>query len=859
VTDRFSLLRALKTPGYEAAVMTTFNCYLPFLEEVVVRRLSAVGCRHNLVLADRDQLALAIDSNPPSRSGIDYWLLPIDSAKAFHPKLTLLVGKDKGQLFVGSHNLTYSGFGGNREVTNAITFHKRSNSGSLPIFKRAVEILRSWAERADAPGVDEALEQLLELAPWLKEPASDSNPSNHLLVGGPGHPALLTQLIEHCKAPARDIVVSGAFFDGQADFLKQLRDVFTPQRLIVAVQPDTVQLPPAARALPDVKFVSAEGLGPDGHDYLHAKFIYLALQDDRHVFASGSANPSRPAWLDTDAAANDEAMLVRRGADASAAAASMDIDIQGLYDRPALTDEQWDAVGVQWSTTQDESADSTSPPLKFGVSEEPGVVILDTPSRASGTTFQFLGTNELALAVDHRTELQGERTRLTFDKGLEVPVIRELANDNIVAHHLIHYQATLEEHARTGAQRKFRTSLASLDADSPELNTLFRCVEQVILDPEVRNRRKARSGTGQQADDDTEVPDTLQVDIDTIASATRRKRMSEGTDLGYILDLLIKSLSQATSDSYGATDAHGRDEEEQVGADDDVEDQEAEGQRSEEQAAKILALCHRKIGQLVRRTQTELKRTTKEKLPIDDAALKLTAILALLRHLKAHEAILWWVNAKRGETAVPSDHLRSLCDEVLAFLESSGSALTHGEDDQEDLANFEEIGRLKGLVFWLGIESGVHLSFQGEFNETRQRTRERIQNNTNFIALGDLMADDALAVDEARETIRVTNAAAMAGLQQAIQVHRVLEDRKANPAELEADPEPGDLAFHPTMAGLGVRCVLSYDENQAQIARLGNGKPRTFGSKNLRYLALEAIRRELRQHLRTRSDAGEMQ
>jgi hypothetical protein len=845
MSDLFSLLKALKTPGYDASVMTTFNCYLPFLEEVVIRRLAAIGCRHNLVLADRNQLSAAINSNPPNRSGIDYWLLPIDSSKAFHPKLTLLVGKDKGQLFIGSHNLTYSGFGGNREVTNVITFHKRSNADSLPIFKMAVETMRSWAKRTNAPGVDEAFEQLFELAPWLKENNEVRISSNKLIFGGPGNPALLDQLKEFCGPPIRDIVVSGAFFDEQTQFLKRLQDDFRPQRFIVTVHPETVQLPPSAQTLPDVKFVSAEQLGPDGNDYLHAKFIYLVSQDDQHIFASGSANPSRPAWLDADSSANDEAMLVRLGTDGQAAAASMGIDIQALHSQPALTPEQWDVVESQWSTNQNEAKSAESVPLKYALSVEPGVVKLDTPNLVSDTRFQFLGGSELVLAIDYTTQARGKFTELTFDKDLRIPIIREFADDKIVANHLIHYQTTLEEHARTGAQRKFRTSLASLDADSPELNTLFRCVEQIILDPEIHHRRTARTTIGGQVDGDKKAPDTLEVDIKSIAASTKRKRMSDGTDLGYILDLLIKSLSQPTSDNYSATDGQGRDEEEQIGADDAIEDQEAEGLKNEQQAAKILALCHRKIGQLIRRTQSELNKTIVEKLPIDDVALKLTAILALLRHLKAHEAILWWVNTKRGETAVPSENFRLLCDSVLMFLEAKNSLLTRRSDNQTDLANFEEIGRLKGLVFWLAIEAGRHLNFEGEFNESAERARNRIQNNTDFIALGDIMANDNLAVDEARETIRVTNAAAMTNLQQAIQLHQVIQISKANPAEYVLHPGPGDLAFHPRMIGLGVRSVLSYDENQAQIARLGHGKPRIFGSKNLVYLSLGKIRHEL--------------
>jgi phosphatidylserine/phosphatidylglycerophosphate/cardiolipin synthase-like enzyme len=46
----------------------------------------------------------------------------------------LLAGKSKGFLAVGSHNLTYAGFGHNREVTNAIRYNALGSNGALKAF-----------------------------------------------------------------------------------------------------------------------------------------------------------------------------------------------------------------------------------------------------------------------------------------------------------------------------------------------------------------------------------------------------------------------------------------------------------------------------------------------------------------------------------------------------------------------------------------------------------------------------------------------------------------------------------------------------------------------------------------------------
>jgi hypothetical protein len=117
---RRSLIDELGSGGYEAALFTTFNAYLPFYEDVVLRRLSTAGVRHNVLIMDQLQYSMALQSEPPRFAGRRYTLLPIRVPGAFHPKLIFLAGKNKGLIAIGSHNLTLAGFGFNRELTNLL-------------------------------------------------------------------------------------------------------------------------------------------------------------------------------------------------------------------------------------------------------------------------------------------------------------------------------------------------------------------------------------------------------------------------------------------------------------------------------------------------------------------------------------------------------------------------------------------------------------------------------------------------------------------------------------------------------------------------------------------------------------------
>ena len=72
--------------GYEASLIATFNAYLPFYEEVVLRRLVNAGVRHNVLLMDARQYSVSLQSHPPRLAGRDYTLASVAVPGAFHPK-----------------------------------------------------------------------------------------------------------------------------------------------------------------------------------------------------------------------------------------------------------------------------------------------------------------------------------------------------------------------------------------------------------------------------------------------------------------------------------------------------------------------------------------------------------------------------------------------------------------------------------------------------------------------------------------------------------------------------------------------------------------------------------------------------
>lgn len=169
MVEAISMLQDLRKGKYEVSLVTTFNVYFPFYEDVLLRHFVSAGCRHNLLLMDARQCGAALQaaSTRPRFAGNSYSLLPIRAAKAFHPKLLFLIGKSRGQLFVGSHNATLAGFSHNREITNRFELSGEKDRQALAAIQSAWEFIKAWANGLPGP-LQSALTEIEEFAGWLK-------------------------------------------------------------------------------------------------------------------------------------------------------------------------------------------------------------------------------------------------------------------------------------------------------------------------------------------------------------------------------------------------------------------------------------------------------------------------------------------------------------------------------------------------------------------------------------------------------------------------------------------------------------------------------------------------------------------
>ena len=589
--NQLALADVIRSARPVAAVLTTYNVWFPFLEQVVVPQLRAAGARAVLVLADAGQLAdhLSERDGAPQHAGRTYALLPVRYSGAFHPKLMLLAGARDGQLVVGSHNLTLAGWAHSGEVTNRFGADERAAMQS------AWQAIRGWAARAAAPPdvVAASLATIEGLAPWLRQPDAGESA---FVAGGFGAP-LWAAVRPRLPARATRCLVIGPSWDTRLAFLATVAREFAPQELVAAVDPALGAFP--GTALPDgARLVSARALGAL-HGDLHAKMLWIEGADGGEWLVSGSANPSRPAWLstgDTQGAENAEAVVVRQAPAGRSFLAELGLDV--LFGAPAPTAAERELLEARQPT----DGHRASGLLGIGVVDGDDVRVAH-PSLAGGVTriepadLQFDAVGEGLLI----REAAGETLlRVTLADGRTLAVI-------------VHDGEGLAAGARTDSQRKLASALGALDTDLGGLPELLDLVERAILDQSVTVRpRRGRTGAGDAdtpAQESAEAPETRIVE----GGATRRRQRSglASGDLVLLLDALLARLGEGLGGPKGGAPTVDDDartaamsEEELVDSDEEQAPIEVAFDRR-----AVAAECAKRLRRLARRLEDRLNVT----------------------------------------------------------------------------------------------------------------------------------------------------------------------------------------------------------------------------------------------------------
>ncbi|WP_229620691.1 phospholipase D-like domain-containing protein [Vibrio parahaemolyticus] len=820
--DRVSLFEEIKSGGYEASIITTFNAYLPFYEEVVLRRLRNSGIRHNVLLMDALQCQRSFSSHPPSKAGRSYALLPMHVEGAFHPKIILLLGKKKGLLSIGSHNLTLSGFGTNRELTNVFRFGTKGSTSVAKIFRQVLDYIENWldgqGDRLPSHSKD-IFEKIKDVSPWLNENSSDLK-DIAVIASASDKPSLWQQLTSIVNHPVHNVLVGGAFFDSQLSFLDRLQKHYEKADIIVGIDPDTVKAPPELSTLNKVRVVSSSEIGFSGKDseqpkgYLHAKFLVIETQNQKTYIITGSANPSAPAWLSSGSSGNTEIMVVRSDSESTLVAETL--GLTRLKEESALLDGDWDVILENWVKTDEENSDAI--PL--------GMAVMNERCIRFSTRTVIEAPFECVLLDENNTTIQNcsfANNQQHFEIFLEnhqsliASTIEVHTKESCIERFFIHNEILLEELSRTGEQRKLRDALSSLSFESPDLETFLNCVDRIIF---TKANNINREKNGYKADSSPDEINKEQTDFLIDVSETKRAkikhRLQAKEDLSYLLDILIYHLRIEDNDSnrFDSVDAMGRNEEEQVGEDDSSVI--SEGKISNDEKNNLLNLCHKKVRLLVSRMVGNLKSFKKKELSFEYLIVRLTGVLAVLRELRNCDGKQDWV--LEGKTTVPKECREKLLNSILEVLYEGNQSLFHINQHDPEVAETEDVTALKGLLVWLAWDCGLQFITNKPMAESMNEANERLLHNAYLLAIAQLI-DKEDVINEAKKSVALLADGDCEWIDWIARFSQNINELKANTQAIASrNVLPGDVVVSVKAPHAPARLVQSVpDGNKAQM------------------------------------------
>ena len=697
-TAAFSLLDALSETGFQASVIATYCCYFPFYEEVVLRRLLNRGCTNNMLMVDaaRCAEAFASDDTRPRRAGLDYTLVPVNLRGAFHPKLIVALGKSKGALFVGSHNATLAGFGLNDEVTNEFRTSGTGARQGAGVIRAALDYLQAFVP-SRLTGVAQLFGAVRKNVPWLDGPVVMESSERFFLTTRGDDDADLWGRIRPLipQRPARAFVC-GPFFDKKLTFLQQLLNDVRPRKLVVGIDPESVDLDPVAvRRFRGAEFVNVGGIPsvPNRRDsgtrYLHAKVLWF-VDSDGELLVTGSANPSKAAFLSESDWRNAEAVIVDRRDGAGKA-----LGLDDLVTAPAVEPKDWAQVSERQIERAEVSPDARGTVVLAIPSH--GGFDLDRPISPRGMLDAFAADGsplgQAATRVDDQLVVEapegvrdGAQTLRGFGPGKKPIVV------------LVHRPDEIARNVGGDRQRELRRALGALEEDPGQLDTLLKLTEKVIFDsddivsPEPVTTRRKVDTSGDEALESG--PESLAVDAVGRRASRKKKQLASG-DILVLLNALMYKLGEGLSTP---TAVRPTGEEVRPATDDDPGDDEPPPPPP---PYEILAkACRGKVGRLVRRMEKKLDLARNG--VARRAVVQLAAVLSVVHTLRTMELRTEW-RSKRLKLVDPDHEWRLLKAGGLALAWNSSSlgpraiAESNGEP-------FQELSQATGLLASLAWE-----------------------------------------------------------------------------------------------------------------------------------------------------------
>lgn len=295
--------------GYDTALLTTFNFEIEFFEKVILSRLVRNNIRKVSVFVDAKELSKSLSNARSGCLGQRYAINPVSMSGSFHPKVILLLGKNRARLIVSSANLKLTGYCINNEIFDYIDYDEE-HPAYRDLIVKAIRFFDYCNQFT--PQLDNALLTTIRKAPYnRKAPANGQlffleNTSN----------SVLDQLKDIIQEPVETITVAAPYYDNDLLGLKAINNSFPTASIFLYLQHGKSTFPEAVQTVfqKDLKvFEKVKAPGNENSHFYHGKVFLFKCEKSSYVLY-GSSNCTQSALTKTKSeGGNIEANLLLKG------------------------------------------------------------------------------------------------------------------------------------------------------------------------------------------------------------------------------------------------------------------------------------------------------------------------------------------------------------------------------------------------------------------------------------------------------------------------------------------------------------------------------------------------------------------
>ena len=236
---------------------------------------------------------------------------------AFHPKMIYLSGEDKAMMFVGSGNLTFSGYAVNQEIWSVFSLHGE-NSIYAPIIIEGWRFLKGIYSN-NSQLVDLQLKWIEENSQWMSKTKTDKSGTVELADGtsytmlyNNNTDSIFSQVIARLRSRSiKSIKIVSPFYDKSGDLIASLQRELTPESIYCVIDKHgTYPLEILHSKQSWAKFYEwGKAYGGGATTLLHGKLLQFETDKDSFLLI-GSANATGSAFGLISGHFNDEVSIL---------------------------------------------------------------------------------------------------------------------------------------------------------------------------------------------------------------------------------------------------------------------------------------------------------------------------------------------------------------------------------------------------------------------------------------------------------------------------------------------------------------------------------------------------------------------